>query len=329
MNNNAFFILNIWVLFFLTCIQNAGALTINLVSFKNGAGLERDIEIMTKELTQLGHDVQFVAYNGSLQRHADINVFMEMVNQAFFSYADKNYFIPNPEWFLCDHESLIKFDKVLCKTHESVRVCQKYTSNIEFISFTSLDQYDPLIKKNYKAPFHLGGRSELKNTQAIIKAWQLNPKFPMLTLLKTVHTKKIDEYPVLPNIYHNRFYLKKEEITNYQNQCGLHLCPSVTEGFGHYIMEAFSCAAAVITVDGPPMNEFVKDKRFLVPASGTTKIGMATGYLIDPQELAKVVDRILNLPDAELEKVGKGNREFYLQNERLFKKRLAEVFPPT
>lgn len=39
----------------------------------------------------------------------------------------------------------------------------------------------------------------------------------------------------------------------------VHLCPSVREGFGHYINEARANGALVITTNFAPMNEFVSD----------------------------------------------------------------------
>ena len=39
----------------------------------------------------------------------------------------------------------------------------------------------------------------------------------------------------------------------------VHICPSAREGFGHYINEARSVGAVVLTIDAAPMSEFVVD----------------------------------------------------------------------
>ncbi|MES2199112.1 MAG: glycosyltransferase [Chlamydiota bacterium] len=59
----------------------------------------------------------------------------------------------------------------------------------------------------------------------------------------------------------------QEDLRKIQNKTGIHLCPSEVEGFGHCIFEALSTGAVVITTDAPPMNEFIKDPRCLVPFS--------------------------------------------------------------
>ena len=55
----------------------------------------------------------------------------------------------------------------------------------------------------------------------------------------------------------------------------VHVCPSSREGFGHYINEARSVSAVIITVDAPPMNEFVTNATsgILIPALGLRQIG--------------------------------------------------------
>lgn len=39
----------------------------------------------------------------------------------------------------------------------------------------------------------------------------------------------------------------------------VHVCPSSREGFGHYINEARSVGALVVTIAAGPMNELVQD----------------------------------------------------------------------
>jgi hypothetical protein len=307
--------------------DQSSPLTINILSYRNGVGLDKDIDIMYRELTKLGHHVSFFDHReNSPKPKADINIFLEVVNENLFEYADKNYFIPNPDWYKSSIETLERFDKILCKTQESLRIFKALHPDCVFMSFSCEDRYDPLITKDFRLALHLAGGSVQKNTREVGLTWQQNPHLPLLTVIK--HRDSWD-FPHIDNICLINNYLSLEEIIYYQNLNGLHICPSGMEGFGHYIMEGLSCGAVVVTLDAPPMNEFVQDKRFLVEYSSTRPHFLATFHYVQPQALAKVVENILSLPEEELREIGKKNREFFLNNDRIFKEKLAEIFPPS
>jgi glycosyltransferase involved in cell wall biosynthesis len=333
-----YLILGFWTFFSLFCFKHTvsaeeaplinlpRSLNINIVAYRNGVGLDQDIDILERELKKLGHNINFVHFNDETPRKkVDINIFVEVVNEKLFQYADKNYLIPNPEWFIFSHQIIPKFDKILAKTKESARIFRAFNPNTEFLSFTCDDRFDSDISKNYKQALHLAGKSIQKNTHEVVKAWQMQPDFPLLILVKSQNPWEIPKN--VANIKHYDQYLSTLEISNILNFSGVHICPSSTEGFGHYIMEAFSCGAVVITTDGPPMNEFVTDKRCLIVSSHTSPNYLAVNYHINPNDLSNVVGNLFNLSEDELKAIGKRNREFYLENDRFFKTKLAEIFP--
>jgi glycosyltransferase involved in cell wall biosynthesis len=112
--------------------------------------------------------------------------------------------------------------------------------------------------------------------------------------------------------------ISNRSLLNLQNQCGVHLCPSKTEGFGHYIMEAMSAEAVVITTDAPPMNEFIKDPRCLVKYKSSGQWKYATTYVINEKELAYKVKALQQLSHEELQAIGRQNREEYLRRKAEF-----------
>lgn len=303
-------------------------LTINIISSKNGVGLSRDVALLEKELTKLGHKVGFIDF----QKHdppasqADINIFIQIGDEFFFSFAKRNYLIPNPECcLLLSYDKVPLFDLILCRTKEVERIYKTMNSNTVHMSFTCEDRYDPTVIKNYKQPIHLAGASIQKGTDRIAKIWEQNPDLPLLTMIRHLHKC---QFPSLSNLKVVFEYLPDADLKKYQNQCGMHLCPSESEGFGHYIMEAMSCGAVVISTNAPPMNEFVLDKRCLIDYDRTGTQNIATLYYIDVNKGASVIKGILALNDNELKAIGKKNREFYLKNDKYFKKKLSEIFIP-
>lgn len=297
--------------------------TINIVSNQNGVGLSQDIEILQTELVKLGHKVNFIEDKDlSAIQKADINVLIQPLNLLSLPYADRNYLIPNPEWCWFTAEEIAQFDMILCKTREAERIYTPLNSNTVFMGFTCKDRYDPTAKKNYKAPFHLAGKSTQKGTDQFVKTWLQNPQWPQLTLVKYENSG----YPPGSNIRYLFGYLPAEELRALQNSCGLHICPSETEGFGYYIMEGLSCGSVVAVTDAPPMNEFVQDKRCLMGVQKTAPMQLATNYYVDPKKLDKTVSDLLSLSEEELKEIGSRNRQFYLENDRKFKERVAEIF---
>lgn len=317
------FLITIFVFLWSPFVYSNG-LNIHLICYRNGVGLNRDIDLLKEELTKLGHNVTFIPSNDKIPKpKADINVFLDVVEEYFFPYAEKNYLVPNPEWCFLSKEQLLKFDLILCKTKEAERIFKSFNPNTIFMSFISKDCLNPLIYKNYKLPIHIAGASIQKGTKAVISTWLNNPQFPQLLLLRH---KSHFPFPETTSIKTISDYLADPAIEVFQNSFGLHICPSETEGFGHYIWEAMSCGNVVVTVDAPPMNEFIADKRCLVKSSHQAPWRYATSYSVDPQHLDSVISNLLSLPEESLREIGQQNRKFYLQNSQLFRERLAQIF---
>lgn len=300
-------------------------LTINIITTKNGKGLEKDYNILNAELTHLGHITNYVdIYGKQAVPPADINLFLEAANLEMFSAAKKNYFIPNPELCMGDVDKVVPvFDLVLCKTKESERIFSKW-SNTRYIGFTSEDCYEPEYKKNYKLALHFSGTGgDQKGTEAVENLWVRNANYPTLILIKRIESNLLNNRK---NINQINGYLPTNNLLIYLNIAGLHISPSITEGFGHTIFEGMSTEAVVVTTDAPPMNEFITDPRCLVGYSKTNIQNLATCYHVDQVKFEKTLRDLLSLSDDELKVIGKQNRRNYLKSKEIFKKNLAEVF---
>jgi glycosyltransferase involved in cell wall biosynthesis len=284
-----------------------------------------DVSILKEELERLGHRANLCDYDKVNNiSSADINLFLAQFKPEWFSKAKLNWFIPNAEFCTAALKDLRKFDLVVCKTEESLRIFQPLSREVYYLGFTSFDHYYPSLSlnKNFSKYLHVAGKSKMKGTEAVIRAWQKNSRFPKLVLLKH-HTHAPFMIPKNIKLINKR--ISDQGLLTLQNECGIHLCPSKTEGFGHYLMEAMSTGAVVITTHGPPMNEFIKDERCLVKYKTVNQKRYATLYLIDDQSLTNTVKNLQKLSIEELQSIGQRNREEYLRRAVEFKHNFEEL----
>lgn len=300
---------------------NNTQLKINLIYQSNGKGLDTDQKILKEALEQMNFSVTIVSLKETKWTHAHINIFIENLVPAKFSWADQNWFIPNPEWYIHHIQLLDNIDLILCRTREVERIFQSMKKQTYYLGFTSPDCYQPEIEKNYFHFLHLAGGSPLKGTAALQKIWTSQPSLPLLTVTNFLNNFISQQ----SNLEWMHYRLPEFQLRLLQNQCGIHLCPSEAEGFGHYIMEGMSVGAAIITTDAPPMNEFITDPRCLVPCYKTDTLFLATRYFVDPQQLQNKIESLLNLPPEELRRIGLNNRLIYLQKTEEFYERLKEL----
>jgi len=102
---------------------------------------------------------------------------------------------------------------------------------------------------------------------------------------------------VPPNVRLITDYITYEEIKRHLNSHGMHLCTSSSEGWGHYLVEAMSCQALIVTTDGPPMNEMISpNSGILVPWSHHEPRQLGTDWHIDPEKLEKIINELLIMP---------------------------------
>lgn len=294
----------------------------------NRGGQYKDYQILKKELNALNCEVEAasdIIVETPPQRVADINIFIELPSDQYLPYAKENYLIPNPECFYKDVESIPKFDKILCKTKDTKKIFSSLHSNLYFLGFTSQDCLNKKVKKDYSKIWHGPGKSPHKNTNAIVELWKKRRDYPPITIVHRlfyahIHVPKDD--PLIKNI---DSYVEEKEYIRLQNEYGIHLCPSFSEGFGHYIVEAMSTRAVVITTNAPPMNEFIKDPRCLVAYSKKEPYRLGFFYHVDLQNFEKVFDHVRALPKEELKRIGEKNRELYLKQKADFKKRIKTL----
>lgn len=293
---------------------------VRILSFPSKAGFVKDVRILQEAFDVLGisHDSRFIpemvgdVNQGSAFPKARVQIFIQEFDEKLLQFGDKNYLIPNPEWCWDTADSLKKMDLILARTREVERIYSSAGLPVYYLGFTGVDQFLPGVEKKFRSYFHLKGFSPFKSCAEVVLAW--TPSLPELVV--------VDHWPnhkkVAPSVKIIAGYLTDEEIKILQNRAGIHLCPSKTEGFGHYIAEAMSAGAVVLTTDAPPMNEFIRDPRFLIPFKDTGVHGWGTLYNVNSEEIRKAVLRTLKLSPQELKKAGEFNRKRYLEMKEEF-----------
>jgi len=322
--------------------------TVRIVARDNGFGLSGEIATLRGALDKLGCDVSVLSLDEAAEHErwrlggkrlrsrllarwhrrrrgdqVDMNLMFEHVWPAQLGMARKNIVLPHPEWFdNKDVRHLPWVDQVWTKTRHAGDLFTPFGRPTRFIGFDSRDRIDSSVPRK-RAFFHLAGASPLKGTLRLMHEWAANPHWPTLTV---VRNKPGPKDPQAPNIHVLAGYREESELQHLQNAHLFHLCTSRTEGYGHYITEAMSVGAVVITVDAPPMNELVTSERGLLTAAtaGDTH-ALATLYDFDKPALATCVARAMTMDDNEIARLGGAARAWFVQNKAGFGERLRQA----
>jgi len=237
---------------------------VNLVcTHRNQTGLAADVDILQGIWAAVDETIQFrrilIAQPECLE--AEINVFLEVMNPSLFTYAAKNIFIPNPEWcYKAWIPNFSSFDEIWCKTHEAVEIFKQHHSNVKYIGWTSIAKR-PSEKKNFHKALYLAGKNIYRHPQLIVdayvKALEQNIKVPELHVVYDGTRMNVN----LPDAAKEKVILHSETLKqgaydDLVDECGLSICLSGAEGFGHAVNEAASTGAVLLLNEIEPFKEF-------------------------------------------------------------------------
>lgn len=243
---------------------------LNIISsHRNQTGLSQDADLIhgvfanvfEKELK-----VSRVPHYQPICPEAELNVFLEVINPVHFGYAAKNIWIPNPEWTYKSWKPYMEMvDEIWVKTREAETTFKALTSKpVKYISWTSLPKgYEE--KKNYHKAFVCVGKNIFRHPQLLIDAYfnsQDKADFPELHIPYDPKVFKVEvpegetKIKLYPNV------LKQKEYDELLDECGLAICLSGAEGFGHAVNEAMSNGCNLMLSDIKPfedLTEYSKD----------------------------------------------------------------------
>ncbi|MDE0206346.1 MAG: glycosyltransferase [Candidatus Tectomicrobia bacterium] len=303
-----------------------------IVGRNNKYGLTRDAEILRQGLASIGvqaavWDMRKRSWIDRLRRSkvADLVVHLERVHPAWLAGALHHVLIPNQERFPKRHiRRLRRINRVLAKTRHAEQLFANLGVHSLHLGFISADRYDPSVSRDWGRFFHLAGGSTLKGTEDVLALWDAHPEWPELVLVQN-QANAPDSVP--PNVTLRCGYLDDSELKRLQNACGVHLCPSRSEGWGHNIVEALSCGAVVVTTDAPPMNEHVTpDCGVLVPISRFEPRHLGRKFFVDCHALEQAIERLAAASPGSARSLGQKARARFEVLSRRFDTKIHAMF---
>jgi hypothetical protein len=240
---------------------------VNLISnYRKHTGLSQDVNIMRGILTavfQGNVEIQLIQYIQPQCQEADVNIFFEVVNPALFSYAAKNIWIPNHECtYITWTPYMHMMNEIWVKTTEAERIFKEETSTkVRYIGWTSLNKETP-SKKNYHQALVPLGKNIYREIDPIINGY-IHTRFHDPALYRRLPTLNIVSWHelIIPSELEEKVKLHKclsdDEYNELLKECGLCICLSQAEGFGHAVNESMASGCNLIVSSIPPFMEDV------------------------------------------------------------------------
>lgn len=273
----------------------------NIISnLMNGAGLQRDYELLRRELTARGHQVQGVQFNAKplLIQRADVNIFDEVVVPQAFSAAPVQWVMPHPEWWFTPWDQY-HWDKVLAKTHDCERIFrEKVGDQCQYLGWTAKDLRQPGVVKERRF-LHVSGKSHFKNTAAVIQGCR-HAQVPLTVIGEGSVRRRVEE----------------TELIRLMNSHFCHVMPSMYEGYGHVLHESQSVGQVLITTDAPPMNELTP--AFYIPSTFKSLHHSAPLHKVSALGVSKAVRLVMGLTPEEVQTFADKARAQYESDQRAF-----------
>jgi hypothetical protein len=313
---------------------------INIIgNLRKNTGVSQDIHILHGLISHVfGQETQIRHIPSYYPQcpEAEINFFIEVINPCLFFYASKNIWIPNPEWTYKTWQPYAEMvDEIWVKTHEAEKLFREWTDKVRYIGWTSIDKVQP-EKKDYNKAIVPVGKNIWRNPKPIIQAYMriqqtIPTLYQALPELHIVHMPEAVPVPPLPETVKGKIVLhsevmKEEDYDRLLQECGLCICMSAAEGFGHAVNEAMSTGCNLILSPIDAFREIVKHC-WWVSNSKVTPHPQCLGNLEDI-EIASLVESLqlyCSSKYLERKRNTKTSREQYEERHQSFIKRMTEI----
>lgn len=318
---------------------------VNIIgNHKKNTGVSQDVHILHGMIAHaLGQEteIRHIPHYYPQCPQAEVNFFIEVVNPALFLFARKNIWIPNPEWTYQTWEPYARMvDEIWVKTREAEKLFSAWSSKVRYVGWTSIDKVMPTQKEFGKAIVPTG-KNVWRNPRPIIQVYMAiqrqNPMlFHQLPELHIVHVPEAVPLPPLPESLTSKIILHAEvmpekEYDELVQQCGLCICMSAAEGFGHAMNESMSTGSILMLSPIEPFIELAPKNSLWVSELKRTPHPQCMGELmdVDLQSMVETFQYLMNMHPLEREAMSQESRDLYEKNHRAFIERITEVIKTT
>ena len=239
-----------------------------LCLFNNGLGLLNDVSLIQDLLLdsydttvhylygQAGTGVVKMPTGSSTPEYLnsyDVGIHFQDFTLEGLNISKKNILIVNEEWTNNDKlRHIHEFDKIIVKSTFAEQLFKPLHTNVVNCGFISKDKYKSnYIKQN--TFLHCVGKSIQKGTEAVLSCFY--NKDNNLTVVSS--NPKHQHLPKSSNVEYIEEYQTDESILKLLNSNLIHLCPSLYEGWGHYVYEGLSTGALVYATRIPMFLEWL------------------------------------------------------------------------
>lgn len=243
------------------------------------------------------------------------------------NYKNRVY-LANPEW-LTNRDKYLASQMITDfwhKSHFGMKLLRRIFPNKRhiYIGFTSLCK--PSSSIDYNLFSHFPGKSKTRHTQDIINIWLKNPELPSLKIQAYNFDISLPFWLQKNNLSLFLGFLEEKNYISEYSKNGIHICTSQMEGFGHYINEARSIGALVITLDAPPMNELIdSNSGIVVPVEKSINHHHGKRFIANPEAIEFAILEVSKMPIATRKELGANARNRFLNERRGFVSNIRSI----
>lgn len=290
---------------------------------------KNNVRILSIPIQAYGDPSREKEKNLDFEPNAEIALFIERVfEHELLRHYSKCVFLPNPEWLTEKDKKAANriVNEFWHKTRFGMNLLLKIfpDKKHKYTGFTSLNT--PSEARDYSKFAHFPGKSKTRHTQDVIDIWLNDSTLPTLTFQTYGEGTKIPRWINFGNLKFFIGFLEDEALHSEFKENGVHICTSQMEGFGHYINEARSIGALIITLDAPPMNELIDSScGILVPVEKALIHNHGLRFIATQKAIANGISQAINMPISERKKLGTNARNRFIKEQLEFHSQLNSI----